>query len=178
MSGLFRCVCYFAVTGTAGFFLGRLLPKAWFPYDAFPYQAFAFERDGKLYERLGIRLWKEKLPDMSRILPRWIPSKRLPRAMTAEQVEVMLRETCVAEFIHILLCITGLGCLGLWEGAGLLYGIYVLGNIPFCLIQRYNRPKLARIYERLLTREAGIQGEKRKTNEKSFDTELQYGTGA
>lgn len=151
MRKFFSCVLYFAITGIAAFFLGRILPKKWFRYDRFPYRAFAFEREGKLYEKLGIRKWKDALPDMSRILPGLIPSREMPRAKTPAQVELLLQETCIAECIHILLCVSGLGCVFLWRGTGgwILYWIYVLGNVPFNLIQRYNRPKLARIYNKV-----------------------------
>lgn len=144
------CVLYFALTGIAGFFLGRILPKGWFRYDRFPYKALAFEREGKIYEALGIRRWKDVLPDMSKILPGLIPSRKLSGARTPEQVELLLQETCIAECIHCLLCISGIACIFLWKGAGgwILYGVYVLGNLPFNLIQRYNRPKLARIYRK------------------------------
>lgn len=155
MSGFFRCFIYLIFTGLGAFFLGRILPKTWFRFDRFPYRAFAFEQDGKIYNALHISTWKEKLPDMSRIFPTLIPSKRLPKKMSAKQINDMLCEACVAEFIHTLLCISGIACIWLWKGAGgwILYILYVLGNIPFNLIQRYNRPKLARILNRLYARE-------------------------
>lgn len=151
-----KSVLYLAVTGALAFWLGRLLPKGWFHYDRFPYRAFAFEREGRVYHRIGIRWWKEKLPDMSRIFPRLITSKRLPPAASAARIEEMLQETCIAEFIHVLLCITGFGVLFLWKGAGgwSVYMLYLFGNIPYCLIQRYNRPKLARIHSRQTEKEA------------------------
>ena len=63
----------------------------------------------------------------------------------------MILETCEAEVTHLLLCVTGLYCLWLWPGAGgvVVYAIYALfGNVPFILIQRYNRPRLVRLYSR------------------------------
>lgn len=154
MPGFVKCICYLALTGLGAFFLGRVLPKNWFRYDRAPYKPFAFEKNGKFYEAFGIRKWKDHLPDMSRILPKLIPSKGLPKAVTPDQLERMLQETCVAEWIHTLLMVSGLGCLFLWKGVGgwILYILYVLGNLPFNMIQRYNRPKLARIYQKLKVR--------------------------
>jgi len=57
----------------------------------------------------------------------------------------MIQETCVAEFVHLLLIFLGLGVLRLCPDAWgvILYALYVLlGNLPFVLIQRYNRPRL------------------------------------
>lgn len=159
MSGFLRCVFYLAFTGSASFLLGRILPKQWFPYDKFPYKPFRFEQNGKIYEAIGIRRWKDMLPDMSKIFTKIIPPKHLLKVMTAEKADDMLRETCVAEFIHTMLCVTGIVCVWLWKGAGgwIFYMIYVLGNIPFNLIQRYNRPKLAAIKKRLNARETKME---------------------
>ena len=62
----------------------------------------------------------------------------------------MLRETCVAELTHWLLCVAGLHCLTLWPSVGGLAVVClnILGNLPFILIQRYNRPRLARLLEK------------------------------
>lgn len=151
MHGFPACVCYLAITGIAAFFFGRILPKSWFHFDRVPYKSFDFEKNGKIYEKFGIRKWKDHLPDMSRILPKLIPSKGLPRAVTPDKMERMLQETCVAEWIHTLLMVLGLGCVFLWKGIGgwAVCILYILGNLPFNMIQRYNRPKLARIYQKL-----------------------------
>ncbi|MDO5401366.1 MAG: glycosyl-4,4'-diaponeurosporenoate acyltransferase [Eubacteriales bacterium] len=177
MHPLIKCLIYLAAVGLAAFFLGRLLPKDWFSYGEAPFRAFPFERGGKIYEALGIRKWKDRLPDMSRILPRLIPSKALPKATSARQVEAMLRETCVAELTHGLLCILGWGCIKLWKGAGgwVLWALYALGNLPFCMIQRYNRPKLARLLARLQAKEHSGKGTQ---YEQGFDIKLQYGARA
>ena len=52
-----------------------------------------------------------------------------------------------AECIHLLLPLAGLYCLRLWPGAGgiVVTLLYFLGNLPFVLIQRYNRPRLQRL---------------------------------
>ena len=63
----------------------------------------------------------------------------------------MICETCIAELIHALLCLSGLYCLKLWPGAGGIIAaiVYILlFNLPFILIQRYNRPRLIRLQQR------------------------------
>lgn len=155
MDGLLICVLYLAVIGLLLFLLGRIIPKKWILYDRFPYGSFPFEKNGKIYKVLHIHRWREKLPDMSKILPAMMPSKTLPKQATAAQLERMVQETCVAELVHDLLCVLGFGCVFLWKGAGgwLIALLYMVGNIPFSIIQRYNRPKLIQIMKRLKTRE-------------------------
>lgn len=140
-----RCLVYLAAIGAVFFYIGRLLPGNWFHGDRFPFRCFAFERDGRVYEKLGIRRWKDKVPDMSRILPRVMLPKRLGWGVQPERVERMIQETCIAEFVHMILFVLGFGCVLLWDGPGgwMVAVVYnLLGNVPFILIQRYNRPRL------------------------------------
>lgn len=150
------CLIYLAGIGVLFFVAGRLLPKKWFDPLAFPYRPFQFEKNGALYRRLGIHKWQNRIPDMSRIFPGLMPRKAIAGKPTAYQLEVMLRETCVAECIHGVLCLCGLLCLWLWRGMGgiIVTVLYILGNIPFILVQRYNRPRLQRLYLRLTAKEA------------------------
>lgn len=63
-----KCFWYLIITGIVAFFVGRLLPKMWFRPDLFPYRSYKFEKDGQIYDKLKIRKWQNKVPDMSRIL--------------------------------------------------------------------------------------------------------------
>lgn len=145
------CLVYLAAIGLISFGLGRILPKSWFCPHAFPYRPFSFEDNGAIYHKLGIRRWQDRIPDMSRLLPGLMPRKAIPGRPTARQLDTMLRETCVAEWTHAMLSLAGLSCLYLWPGVGgvIVTVIYILGNLPFILVQRYNRPRLMRLYARL-----------------------------
>ncbi len=146
-----KCVCYLAATGILFFIAGRLLAGHRFRYDAFPFCSFPFEEEGKLYKDLKLPQWQNKLPDMSRICKKIMPPKRLEGRPDAETLRGMINETCIAELIHVLLCVSGLGVLWIWRGIGgvLLYIVYCLiGNVPFILIQRYNRPRFVKLLRR------------------------------
>ena len=161
---LLQGVEYLALLGIAGFILGRILPKDWFNSQAFPYASFPFEQGGKLYDKIHIKKWQNRLPDMSRILPFLMPPKRMTAKMDANTLRRMLQETCVAEFIHWLLFLGGFGlCRFLPHPWGLVAALVynLLGNLPFILIQRYNRPRLQRLFDRM---ERGTQPrEERRT---------------
>ncbi|MBQ4564122.1 MAG: glycosyl-4,4'-diaponeurosporenoate acyltransferase [Lachnospiraceae bacterium] len=147
-----RCVIYLALTGFWGFLVGRILPKKWFKHDSTWFSSRAFELDGKFYDRFAIRKWKDHLPDMSKVFPRWMPSKspKMGR-QTAEDVKLNLQETCVAEVIHNVLAMLGFGCVRIWSGPGgvVMALLCLLGNVPFVMVQRYNRPRFAKLYDRL-----------------------------
>ncbi len=98
--------------------------------------------------------WKDKLPDMSRFLP-WLTQKQVSASISAAQAERLVQETCVAELVHDILAILTFGCVWIWPGWGLWLSIaYVLiGHLPYIVIQRYNRPRLARMHALLKARE-------------------------
>lgn len=175
--GFVHCMIYMALLGVISFVIGRILPKRWFSYETFPYKLFQWEQSGAVYNRLHIRKWQNTVPDMSRIFRRWMPPKKLSGCPTAETLERMLQETCVAEFTHLWLCAAGLVCIWIWPGPGgvILTLVYIaLGNLPFILIQRYNRPRLAKLMEKTTRKTIIATGE---TIYARIDTELQYRSG-
>ncbi len=150
-----RCLLFLAVLSFSSFLLGRALPKHWFRHDSFFFKTVPLELEGALYHKIAIRRWKNKLPDMSVFFYRWMPSKELSKKMTARQVRIMIEETCVAEFIHVLLCVLGFFCVSVWPCwcGWLVSFLFLLGNLPFCLVQRYNRPKLVKLLRWLESKE-------------------------
>lgn len=144
--GFWKCVIYMAVLGVLSFVLGRLVPKAWFHADKFPYRTS--EGEQKIFKALRVKSWQAKVPDMSRIFKRIMPEKKMT-AETVADVPRMLEETCVAELTHALLSVLGLAMLWIWPGVGgiIVTAVYILlGNVLFIIIQRYNRPRLQRLY--------------------------------
>lgn len=148
---LLHCVLYLALIGALGFLVGRMIPPDWVDPERGLWCCFSFEQQGRIYEKLEIRRWQKKVPDMSRLLPRVMPPKRLA-GRDLQCLPEMVRETCVAELIHWLLCLGGLYCLRLWRGVGgaVIAVLNICGNLPFILIQRYNRPRLKRLLRRSL----------------------------
>lgn len=148
-------VAYVAFLGGVSHFIGVKLPRRWFDARKFPYAAYPFERDGKIYLQLGIRKWKKRLPDMSRVSKQML-TKKVDIGATSSSIEALAAETCVAELVHFLLSVLSLAVLKFWDS---IYGyifvaIYILiGNVPFIVIQRYNRPQLIRVSDRLRRKE-------------------------
>lgn len=146
MKHFLMCLLYIAALGVLSFVVGRLIPKHWFHADRFPWVCHPAEQ--KLWKRLHVRKWQAKIPDMSRIFVKIMPEKKLTKE-NYENLPRMIEETCVAEWTHILLSIAGLGLLKIWSGVGgvCITIIYiVLGNLPFIVVQRYNRPRLQKLF--------------------------------
>lgn len=155
-----KCAGYLVLVACAGFVFGRLLPKEWLKPDEGWFRSRPFEQDGAIYEKLNIRKWQARAPDMSRILPFLMPPKNLS-GNYADRLPTMIKETCVAELTHIAVSILGLPCLWMWPGMGgiLVTAVFIiLLNLPYILIQRYNRPRLIRLQKKLQAREEKKEG--------------------
>ena len=97
----------------ASHYIGQALPRESFFADRFPYRSFAFEKNGSIYRRIGVHKWMDMVPDMSRVMGDMVP-KKLRAGMTAEDVRVLIRETCVAEHVHFMLCVVFLFVSRFW----------------------------------------------------------------
>ena len=149
--GVVKAIVYIAALGVVYFVAGRLLPKRWIHYERFPFRAFAFENGGKIYEKLGIGKWKQKVPDMSRLFKKQMQPKRIIGRPDATELKLMIDETCVAELTHAILCLLAPPIIALcpgWRGIAICVVYILLGNLPFIMIQRYNRPRLIRLLEK------------------------------
>lgn len=147
-----KCIYYLALLGISSFYIGRILPKKWFHSDWFPFRCFAIEKNGKIYEAIGIKRWKDRLPDMSKIFSRIMLPKKVPFDISQDKVMLLIQETCIAEFTHVLLSVLGIGCFFIWPGTGgmIVFLIWLfVGNLPYILIQRYNRPRLCKLAEQM-----------------------------
>lgn len=146
---------YVAALGILSHFVGQALPRAHFDPQKFPYRSADWENGGKVYEKLGIKHWKDRLPDMSKIMPDMVKKKM--SAVKSQGMDVLIAETCVAECVHWALMLLSLGIFFFWRGAWavvfwLVYNL--LGNLPFIIIQRYNRPRLVMLEQRRKRRAA------------------------
>jgi len=152
---LFRAGLYAALCGLLAQIFGPRLPRRWFHPDKFPFAPRDWEQNGTVYRRLGVHLWKDHMIDMSRYVKSMVP-KRIVHG-TAEEAQRLALEACVAEAVHwsliavspgiLILCPTG------WGVSAWLFYVLLL-NLPYIIIQRYNRPKFLRLAERLRCKEA------------------------
>ena len=152
-----RSVLFHLCMGLVVFLVGRLFPRRWIREDKFPYKSFRFEKNGEIYHKIKIMQWKTKLPDasliISKFLPKFLPAKRLENQ---EKIPVLIKETCVAEATHSIAAILGFIPVFIWGGVGAWLSaiLFFAYNLPYVLMQRFNRPLLIRVNEMLRGREA------------------------
>jgi glycosyl-4,4'-diaponeurosporenoate acyltransferase len=117
---------------------GALLGRPW-----------PFEEDGRCYERLGIRRWKDRLPEAGAVFRGGISKRRLHGRGQAA-LRTLLVESRRAELVHWLVPLAT-PVFALWNPPHLLAAMaaYAVGaNVPCLLVLRYNRCRLERILAR------------------------------
>lgn len=152
---ILNCAAYLILSGLLVFFLGRIFPRKWIKANKFPFKSYKWEREGKIYDKLKIKRWKTRLPDASvivgRFFPKFLPKKRIDEKVNNnEKIATLIKESCVAEGTHFLSAVLGLYCAKLCKRWGTAIAIFWgLWNLPFILIQRYNRPRLIATHNKL-----------------------------
>ncbi len=147
-------VLYVIFCGVLSHVIGEAIPRRIFHADRFPFAPWKWERNGAVYEKIHIRAWKDRLPDMSRVMKKMVP-KRFSEFPTVDSVQRLIVETCVAEATHAVLCLVAPVIWLFWKNyvGVILSGVVIFCNLPFILIQRYNRPTLIALCARLTARE-------------------------
>ena len=138
---------FHAVTGYAA----HRLSDARLTRDGWLLRQRSFEDGGRWYRRrLRIHRWKDRLPDAGDLFSGGT-SKRQLTAYDVAGLEAFARETRRAELAHWWALFCG-PLFVLWNpplAAALLVTYGVLVNLPFILIQRYNRFRIDAITARL-----------------------------
>jgi len=144
-------VLILAVLGVCMTIIGELLPRKWFRHDGPFFRSFPWEKNGAVYNKVQVKKWKDRVLDMSKILPGAFKKKMSSFHDAAFSLR-LLQETCVAETVHwLLILFSPVFVIFMKPGYGAVFCLlYILGNLPFIVIQRYNRPRLAAIYARQL----------------------------
>jgi glycosyl-4,4'-diaponeurosporenoate acyltransferase len=104
-----------------------------------------WERDGRAYEQVAIRRWKDRLPEAGALFPGGVSKRRLPAGGRAA-LHTFVPETRRAEYAHWW-CFALSPLFALWNPPAVAVVMVVYGaavNAPFIAIQRYNRLRIVR----------------------------------
>ena len=124
------------------------IPDEWFIKNKSLFKTMKWEKDGQVWDDIFyVRKWKDKLPDASQFMKKAYNKKSMLDT-SLESFEKFIIETRRAELTHwISMLPAPLFFMRNPFWAGLIMIIYALvANSPFILAQRYNRPRLERIY--------------------------------
>jgi glycosyl-4,4'-diaponeurosporenoate acyltransferase len=108
-----------------------------------------WEREGRLYQRVRIKAWKDRLPEAGQVFRGGVTKRRIPSEHDGG-VARLACETRRAELAHWL----PLATLPLFvlfnppRAVPLLLAYGIATNVPCIAVQRYNRIRASRIVER------------------------------
>ncbi len=100
---VFLIICIATLPSILISILLRVVPKGFFNPDRRIFHVFKFEKI--LYEKLRIKRWKEKIPELGRLSH--FPKDKIYDPRNPEYLRVFLQENCFAEFLHISCIIWG-----------------------------------------------------------------------
>ncbi len=126
--------------------------------DGWLLRARRFEIGGRWYRRrLRVDRWKDRVPEAGDLFRGGVSKRQLP-AYDVAGLQLFVRETRRAELAHWwAMCCAPVFVV--WNpplAAGLLIGYGVAVNLPFIVIQRYNRFRIQALIERRSARHSEI----------------------
>lgn len=130
---------------TVGFVASRM-PLERLTRDRWLTRLRPWERDGRRYERLGVRRWKDRLPEAGAFFAGGVSKRTLPRR-DRRGLSRFAAETRRAELVHWAIP-AALPVFALWNSPVLLVAMaaYALvANAPCVIVQRYNRGRVERL---------------------------------
>lgn len=142
-----------AVWHYATFFLCISINKSFFDPNRKMYQPHKWERGGKFYsDVLKINKWKDFLPQH---VGKDGFSKDHLDDVSIEYLDEFIMETCRGEWNHTMNCLYAIALLLMNDlPFGILLTIALfLGNLPFAVIQRYNRFRLQKLRKTIIRKQ-------------------------
>lgn len=142
-------VAFWAIVHAGTGYAVHRLPARRLDHDRWLWRARRIERNGRAYERLRIRSWKDRLPESGAVFAGGTSKRHLPDRSTTG-LERFVLESRRAELGHWLALVAG-PVAGAWNpppGAAAMVAYGVVVNAPFIAIQRYNRQRIQRVITR------------------------------
>ncbi len=130
----------------------RILPRSFFDHNHFSYRPHRWEQGGKFYTNwLKIKKWKDYLPQY--VAAGGFSKRKLKsfKKIDKEYLNLFITETCRAEWNHYVcsLYFVVSFLINRWPYSLIFALIPAAANLPFLIIQRYNRLRLIKLTEKI-----------------------------
>ncbi len=140
VNALFWVIVHF-VSG----YVVHLFPDSLYRPEQLLFRLHRWEYRGSIYRRyLRIHAWKDHLPEAGKFFSLHPFDKSHLTRFDRDYLARFILETCRAELAHVLPFLFYPLCLpwNPWPANLIMFLYAVLANVPFILIQRYNRARL------------------------------------
>ena len=140
--------------------IARLMPAKFADHTKKVYQVSAKEK--KFYEKLKIRMWKDKIPEIGHFTG--FRKNKLAEPQSIEYVDRFLLESCYGELGHFFALFLGFTVLFLYPLSDVWFALAIpvaivnfFLNLPSLLVLRYNSYKLVVLKKSLLKKQQRAQ---------------------
>ncbi|MDI6619617.1 MAG: hypothetical protein QME45_13335 [Clostridiales bacterium] len=132
-------------------FICAKIPRKIFSYKRWIFRERKWEKSGAVYQKIfRVRAWKRVLPELSDFIKSIMPKKYI-KEFSSAYLSKYIMESCRAEFTHWNIIISSF-VFSLWcdlERSMMMVTIAVVLNMPYIIIQRYNRPRVIRFMKQI-----------------------------
>lgn len=137
----------------SGALIGRKAPDKCLNNNSWLYRTRKWEKQGKIYRNLLVHKWKGLLPDGAKYFKNDFTKKHL-LSTDPEYIKLFIKESCRAELVHWLGMLPFIVFFIIVPPliAGIITVYALIVNLPCIIAQRYNRPRLVKLYEILIER--------------------------
>ncbi len=141
----------FALLSVIISFICAKIPQKIFSYRKWMFRERKWEKSGAIYQRIfKVKAWKRLLPELSDFIKSVLPKKYI-KEFSSAYLSKYLMESCRAEFTHWNIIISSF-VFCLWcepKRSAMMILIAVALNMPYIIIQRYNRPRVIKMMEQM-----------------------------
>ncbi|RDY71147.1 glycosyl-4,4'-diaponeurosporenoate acyltransferase [Halobacillus sp. SY10] len=135
--------------GVSGFV--SVAPEAFVNAFARIYRVRRWETQAKVYERLGVKKWKDRLPEARKWFRRGKTAAHLRNPSQWDRFEKQTNRSELSHWVQMLAAPFFFLFNPPW--AGWIMVVYaILFNLPFIIVQRYNRVRMMRVKNRVFMR--------------------------
>lgn len=128
-------------------FLG--IPEKYLDYRRWPFREKKWEDGGNVYQRLfKVKVWKHQLPELSDFFSKSFSKKKIEPRNQA-YLEKYVAESCRAEMAHWSIILLAFISVVANDCVVSMLMVAIALNMPFIVIQRYNRPRIMRLLRQL-----------------------------
>ncbi|MGX0401870.1 glycosyl-4,4'-diaponeurosporenoate acyltransferase CrtO family protein [Staphylococcus pasteuri] len=134
--------------------LGTRISYKFLEKDNKYFRSWNIEQEGQLWQQLvKVQYWKDHLPDGQNLNPNISSKATFDLSKNMNDIQRFILETRRAEVVHLLSIFPVIAFFKASKSVKMINFIYVIiANVPCMIVQRYNRPKLIRIYNKLQKR--------------------------
>lgn len=123
------------------------IPDKIYSYRKWLFRERKWENGGRIYEHyFGVKSWKAKLPDISDFF-KWRFNKKHLAGSGSDYLSTFLMESCKSEFTHWMIIVSTV-FFNFWNDIIATAAVFLFAcllNLPYIIIQRYNRPRLIKL---------------------------------